>query len=80
MSRDISSQYGAKYLLNTNTGVAHNLTENEDECRIDEIKKEQGKNFLKLLLKPLIKIGTRDIHQLLSSIPHGKMLSKFTGF
>lgn len=40
MSRDISSAFGKRYLLNTNTGVAHDLTKNEDGCQIYEIKKD----------------------------------------
>jgi hypothetical protein len=40
MSKDLSSTYGKKYLLNTNTGVVHNLTKTEAECQIDKIKPE----------------------------------------
>lgn len=41
MGKDISKEFdGKQYLLNTNTGVVHDLKNNEDGCRIYEIKKE----------------------------------------
>ena len=38
MGKDISAEHGYKYLLNKNTGVAHDLTNSEENCQIDEIK------------------------------------------
>ena len=40
MSKDISSDFGKKYLLNTNTGVVHDLTKSEDGCNISIIEEE----------------------------------------
>ncbi|MDT8716978.1 hypothetical protein IAI10_09940 [Clostridium sp. 19966] len=41
MGKDISSDFeGKHYLLNTNTGVAHDLKNNDSKCEIEKIKKE----------------------------------------
>lgn len=40
MRRYRSPFNGKKYVLNTNTGVAHDLDNEKDQCQIDEIKSE----------------------------------------